>query len=191
MSSSDSPESPVPDQQPPDRRIPPVRVRTRRPPVAAPTEQPSPAPEPTATPLDADSGDEERDPEGATRANNSYEVGYAKPPKHTRFQPGRSGNPRGRPKGSRSLATLVADALEKTITAKIGRRTVTMKRREALAHRLVEQALGGDLRAVALLLKLDPGALTQEADAPSQDAELPPEEAAMLRDFLRGISGEG
>ena len=110
-------------------------------------------PEPAAAPLHADSGDAEHDPEGKSEAGSSYEVGYAKPPKHTRFQPGRSGNPRGRPKGSRSLATLVADALDKPITAKIGRSTVTMKRREALAHRLVEQALGGDLRAVALLLK--------------------------------------
>src|SRR4051794_31141733 len=32
----------------------------------------------------------------------SYEVGYGKPPAHSRFKPGRSGNPRGRPRGSRN-----------------------------------------------------------------------------------------
>jgi hypothetical protein len=34
-----------------------------------------------------------------------YSVGYGRPPKHTRFKPGRSGNPKGRPRGSRNLST--------------------------------------------------------------------------------------
>nr|WP_306262013.1 DUF5681 domain-containing protein [Pararhizobium sp. IMCC21322] len=34
--------------------------------------------------------------------NADYEVGYAKPPQSSRFKPGMSGNPKGRPKGARN-----------------------------------------------------------------------------------------
>ena len=40
-----------------------------------------------------------------------YEVGYGKPPRHTRFKRGRSGNPRGRHPGSRNLSTVLSEAL--------------------------------------------------------------------------------
>jgi hypothetical protein len=119
-----------------------------------------------------------------------YEVGYGKPPKTSRFQAGKSGNPRGRPKGSRSIATLINEALDKPITAKIGNRTVSMKRREALVHRVVEQALGGDLRAFALLMKLDPGGAIADAPSTSSDQGLSPEESSMLEGFLRRVAGD-
>ena len=41
-----------------------------------------------------------------------YEVGYGKPPRHTRFELGRSGNPQGRPGGSKNLLTLLNEALK-------------------------------------------------------------------------------
>ena len=40
--------------------------------------------------------------EQPTTAPKQYEVGYGKPPKSTQFKPGRSGNPKGRTKGSRN-----------------------------------------------------------------------------------------
>ena len=46
-------------------------------------------------------------PAGSTQARQ-YEVGYGKPPQATRFQPGKSGNPKGRPKGSRNRTKLPA-----------------------------------------------------------------------------------
>jgi hypothetical protein len=36
-----------------------------------------------------------------------YAVGYRRPPLHSRFQPGVSGNPPGRPKGAANLKTLM------------------------------------------------------------------------------------
>src|SRR6202030_3462192 len=44
-----------------------------------------------------------------------YEVGYGKPPRHTRFKKGRSGNPRGRPNGSKNLSTLLSETLSEPV----------------------------------------------------------------------------
>jgi hypothetical protein len=55
-----------------------------------------------------------------------YEVGHGKPPRHTRFKKGQSGNPRGRPKGSKNLPTLLTEALnEPVVVAENGKRSAT------------------------------------------------------------------
>jgi S-adenosylmethionine/arginine decarboxylase-like enzyme len=52
-------------------------------------------------------------------------VGYGKPPLHTRFKKGQSGNPRGRPRGAKNLSTLVSDALDQTVVVP-GNESVTV-----------------------------------------------------------------
>ena len=68
-----------------------------------------------------------------------YEVGYGKPPRHSRFKTGQSGNPRGRAPGAKNLRTLLSEALNECVivTENGGRRKVT--KREAIIKQLVNQ----------------------------------------------------
>ena len=83
-----------------------------------------------------------------------YAVGYSKPPRHTRFEKGRSGNPKGRPSGAKNLSTLFIEALnESVIVAENGGRRKISKR-QAIIEQLVNQSAKGDWRAAKLLLDI-------------------------------------
>ena len=83
-----------------------------------------------------------------------YEVGYGKPPRHTRFVKGRSGNPRGRPPGAKNFTTLLNEALnEGVLVAESGGRRKISKR-EAIVTQLVNRSAAADFRAIKILLDI-------------------------------------
>ncbi len=84
----------------------------------------------------------------------AYAVGFGKPPVHTRFQPGRSGNPNGRPKNSRNLKTIIRQTLTEPITVREGNRRRWITRLEAVVLRQMESALKGNDRATLATLKI-------------------------------------
>jgi hypothetical protein len=85
---------------------------------------------------------------------SGYKVGYGKPPKTTRFKKGKSGNPRGRPKGSLNLATDLTAELGEHITVREDGRPRKVSKQRALIKSLMAKALQGDIRAMASLLAL-------------------------------------
>ena len=88
----------------------------------------------------------------ADDSNRDYDIGYAKPPKHKQFAKGHSGNPRGRPKGSLNLSTLLDGALnERVIITENGKRKRITKR-EAILKQLVNKAASGDPKSIQMLL---------------------------------------
>lgn len=118
---------------------------------------------------------------GDQTENRPFEVGYGKPPAHTRFKPGQSGNPRGRPKAQRNLASEVAQALAMPVPVTINGRRKNVSTIRALVWRLREKALSGDLKSLQMLLNLHQ---SQTSDAKEQESlrSLIAEDAAILRD---------
>lgn len=121
-------------------RLPPARVRTR----PCPAEGPAPI-----------AGQVPADPP-------QYTVGYRKPPKHTRFRPGQSGNPRGRPRSAKGLNTIVRETMTQKITVRTAAGEKKITRIEAVVQKTVEQAMKGNPRALAELLKLYGNAIPEE-----------------------------
>ncbi len=83
-----------------------------------------------------------------------YEVGYAKPPKHTRFRKGQSGNPRGRAKNTRNLKTELRSVLDETLSLSMAGREVKLSARKAMLLALRNKALKGDTRAIGLMVTM-------------------------------------
>ena len=114
-----------------------------------------------------------------------YEVGYGKPPKHTRFQPGRSGNPRGRPKGTKNLKTDLMEELGEEILVREGEQARRVSKQRAVVKSLVMRTLKGDARAAGLLISMmmrltDTGEGAPEVVEPLHDDE---------REILRAFEG--
>src|SRR5258708_35627849 len=81
-----------------------------------------------------------------------YEVGYGRPPKATRFKPGQSGYPRGRPRKSKNGKTLLKQELNEVVFVNEGGRHRRMSKRQPYFKTLVNHARN-DPRYAALLLR--------------------------------------
>jgi hypothetical protein len=87
-------------------------------------------------------------------SDDGFAVGYKKPPQHSRFQPGRSGNPRGKQKGVRNFGTDVKRTLEVPVRLNDQGRARRVSTQEAALLRLREKALKGDARSIVQFLEL-------------------------------------
>ncbi|HET7086956.1 MAG TPA: DUF5681 domain-containing protein [Rhizomicrobium sp.] len=87
--------------------------------------------------------------------SDAYQVGYKRPPRHSQFQPGQSGNPKGRPrKQLLGIPDLIQKHLDMVMTITEGRQTRRVTAREAIVRRLLHDAAAGEPRAMELLLLL-------------------------------------
>jgi hypothetical protein len=83
-----------------------------------------------------------------------YEVGYGRPPKHTRFRRGSSGNPKGRPRALKNLAAVFDTALNERVPVNDNGKHKKIKMFEAIVKQAVRKAAGGDQRALRLVIDL-------------------------------------
>ncbi len=88
------------------------------------------------------------------RVGDPYEVGYRKPPKHTQFSPGRSGNPKGRPKGAKSCKADLLEELGERIPVREGNRWRRLTKQRVFLKALMTRALNGDTKYASLLISI-------------------------------------
>ena len=74
-------------------------------------------------------------------ADRDYEVGYGKPPKHTRFKKNQSGNSRGRPKGARGLKAELEAELNEYVSVTINGKSKRVRKRRLVVAALTAKAI--------------------------------------------------
>jgi hypothetical protein len=117
-----------------------------------------------------------------------YIVGYGRPPKATQFAAGKSGNPKGRPKGSRTVGAILQDILSQKIAVTENGKTRRIPTLEVMFRRLVNDAIRRDAAALRLLLPL----IDRYAASPETElrlGELLAEDQAILSQYLSRPAG--
>jgi hypothetical protein len=114
---------------------------------------------------------------------DAYAVGYRCPPLHGRFQPGRSGNPKGRAKHSPNMRGTVELVLGEDMKIRLGGRTRRVSTMEALVRALIARSFKGDSKAVASLIVLMRQSGLIESGEAATDPLNGPEYDAIIADF--------
>jgi hypothetical protein len=111
------------------------------------------------------------------------EVGYRKPPKHTQFKKGQSGNPSGKRKGTLNLATVLTEALNRPVVIVEKGEKTTVSKMEAAVNHLMDKAAAGDTYAFRVLSTLAQS--LEDPAAPPTSSELKEADQKILDDLFR------
>jgi hypothetical protein len=112
-----------------------------------------------------------------------FVVGYGRPPKESQFTPGKSGNPRGRPRGTRPVGAVLRDIIHQKVSVTEGDKARRVPVLEVMLRRLANDAMRGDQKAIKLLLLL----VDRYGESPEtalQLSELLIEDEAILAQYL-------
>ena len=122
-------------------------------------------------------------------ASSKNDVGYRRPPKATRFKKGRSGNPGGRPRGSRNIGRVLLDVTRQKVSVTENGKTRQMPALEVAIRRLTNEAIQKDQSALKLLFSLMEryADLSEAIVAPDID-EVLAEDQEILERYLKRLS---
>lgn len=113
-------------------------------------------------------------------------IGYRKPPRHSRFKAGQSGNPLGRPKGTLSFLTVFQKTLRERVVINENGRRKTITKLEAAVKQLVNKAASGDMNAFRTLSNLAHSAEEQLAEEqPVTPKQLNDVDQKVMLNFLK------
>lgn len=118
-----------------------------------------------------------------------YDIGYCRPPKSGQFKPGQSGNPRGRPRGTKNLKTDLVDELRELVVITENGRTKKLSKQKLILKAMTAKAIKGDPRAADLVIRLVAQTLGFDPSDNTQQA-LADDDVALLADFMTHVGAE-
>lgn len=119
-----------------------------------------------------------------------YAVGYRKPPQQSRFKKGQSGNPKGRPKGTLNLATVLGQTLREPVLINENGRQKVITKLEATVKQLVNKAASGDGHAMRYLLSLVMSAEEQTSQTSGASSSLSEADKKIMESVLKRFGSE-
>jgi len=123
--------------------------------------------------------------------NKKYKTGYKKPPEKHQFKTGKSGNPNGRPKGSKNITTLIEQELNEKLVINQNGKRIMLTKIEAIAKAIVNGAMLMDAKAIRALLPIL-GRIEEEDvanNASLKDKKMQSDDLEILKRFI-DIEGE-
>ncbi len=122
----------------------------------------------------------------SAESSAEYRVGYRRPPRHTQFKKGKSGNPRGRPKGLSNFRTVVEQELQQKIPLRQGDKITVATKQRAFVLTLLDGALKRDAKAtVAWIALLRSLGMLGEPYEPASTEPVTANDQEIIADFLR------
>jgi hypothetical protein len=117
-----------------------------------------------------------------TEVEARYPANYRKPPLHTRFKKGQSGNPRGRPK--KNLAALLVAALNEKVTATVDGKRKQVTKKEAVITQLVNKSASAELRATKMLIEMIRDIEKKAEPAPAERSPFTPTDKEVVQQLI-------
>lgn len=106
---------------------------------------------------------------------DDYDVGYGKPPTHTQFKKGQSGNPKGKPKGHKNFKTDLMDELSEQISIQENGKQRKITKQRALIKSSVAKGIKGDAKAAnsvfGMILKIMADVIEDHAEETLSDTD--------------------
>jgi len=129
------------------------------------------------------------DNETKRRPTGAYAVGYCQPPAQYRFAKGRSGNPKGRAKGTKNLKTDLLEEMQEQILVREGNREKKLSKQRAMLKGLTAQAIKGNTKATSVVIGLL-YRLTHADAAGEPAADLSAEDLAIIEGFTKRVTSQ-
>lgn len=119
-----------------------------------------------------------------------YETGYMNPPKSGQFQPGQSGNPRGRPSGSKNTHKLLDEIVNEKIQMTKNGKPVKISKKQAMLLQATNKAVQGDLKALQTLLPVMAEADNKNEELAKAATAIRQDDIEILKQYLKENNNE-